>query len=195
MEKTAIILSGGTSSRMSYTNKAFLEMGEHRLIEIIIKKVSNFDEIIIVSNTPSDYAYLGVKVVTDIIPKCGPLSGIHSGLTHAKFHHSIVLACDMPFITSEVLEFMAGLSEGYDVVVPKVKGEYEPLCGIYGKNCIIPIETCLKNQKRKIIDIYGMVRVKDVKEDQLRDYGDPEYIFRNINNHEEYLKYCQERVE
>ncbi|MDF2654272.1 MAG: mobA2 [Bacillota bacterium] len=187
---TAIILAGGFSSRMNRDNKAFLKMGGESLIEIILKQVAVFDEILIVSNTPQDYASLGVRTVTDIIPQKGPLGGIHSGLTHAKHNYSIVLPCDMPFIRAEVLLYLARQAEGYDAVVPKLDDKYQPLCSVYSKACIDPIKCCLENDIRKITKLYGMIHVKEISALELQAFGDPETLFRNINDPEEYAKFC-----
>lgn len=187
---TAVILAGGFSSRMNHDNKAFLKMGKESLIEIILRQVSAFDEILIVSNTPEDYASLGVRTVTDIIPQKGPLGGIHSGLTRARNHYSIVLPCDMPFIRSEVLLYLARQAEGYDAVVPKLDDQYQPLCSVYSKTCIDPIKYCLENDIRKITKLYKMIQVKEIPASELQVFGDPETFFRNINDPEEYAKFC-----
>lgn len=69
LKMTAVILSGGLSSRMNRNNKAFLEMGGESLIKIAVKKISLFQETLIVTNSPAEYAHLGVTTVTDIIPR------------------------------------------------------------------------------------------------------------------------------
>jgi molybdopterin-guanine dinucleotide biosynthesis protein A len=193
IEQSAIILSGGMNRRMNYINKAFLRINGESLIETIIKKVSMFKEILIVTNTPSDYSHLGVKVVTDIIPNCGPLSGIHSGLTHSQYQYSFVLPCDMPFITSDALKYMSGLAQGYDIVVPKINHYFQPLCGVYSKSCIDPIEECLREKIYKLIDLYPFVHVRQVEKQEMEVYGEIEVMFRNINKPGEYLELCEER--
>lgn len=187
---TAIILAGGFSSRMNKNNKALLKMGGKSLIEIILNQVGVFEEILIVSNTPEDYAALGVRTVTDIIPQMGPLSGIHSGLTHANNEYSVVVPCDMPFISSQLLLYLAGQAEGYDAVVPKFEDKYQPLCSVYSKTCIDPIRFCLENDLRKITRFYSMIRIKEIPESELRDLGDPHTFFRNINDPLEYETFC-----
>lgn len=189
INKTAVILAGGLSSRMNYNNKAFLELNGEKLIEIMLKKVSMFSEIIIVSNNPSEYEYLGVKVVTDIIPQRGPMSGIHSALTHAAFDHCMVMACDMPSTPTTLLKYLSSLSEGYDVVVPRIGGRYEPLCSVYGKNCLNPMEECLNHEKYKLGFIYPMVKVREVTREEILPFGEPDNLFANINDPETYSKF------
>jgi len=189
LDKTAIILAGGKNSRMNYKNKSFLHVKGKSFIETILNEVSSYREKIIVSNKPSLYNHLGVKVIKDIIPGHGPLSGIHAGLMNAKYEHSLVLACDMPFVEKNLVDYLGGLAEGYDVVVPWSGQHFQPLCAMYGKGCIDAIEKCLRNNVHKIIDFYPEVKVKYVGYDELKDFKDIEGIFRNINTPWDYSKF------
>ncbi|WP_432402938.1 molybdenum cofactor guanylyltransferase [Wukongibacter sp. M2B1] len=189
LDKTAIILAGGKNSRMNYKNKSFLNVKGKSFIEAILDEVSSYREKIIVSNKPGLYNYLGVKIVKDIIPGHGPLSGIHAGLINAEYEHSLVLACDMPFVKKKLVDYLGELAEGYDAVVPKSGQHFQPLCAIYSKGCIEAIERCLKNNIYKIIDIYPKIKVRYVNYDELKDFKDIEGIFRNINTPSDYSKF------
>lgn len=188
-EMSAIILSGGFSSRMK-TNKALLKIGDETIIELLLKKVSDFGEIMISTNHPEEYANLGVKTITDIIPQQGPMSGVHAGLTHSNYSHCLFVPCDIPFIGKEVLTYLAGLAAGYDVVVPKLGEKYQPLCAVYGKDCIEPIENGLNTGIHKITRIYPLLRTREVTEEEIRKFGNTEDMFRNINDPETYAKFC-----
>ena len=70
---TAIILSGGKSSRMGF-DKQFLKIENRRLVDSMIQKLEKeFDEIIIVTNKPQEYLGLGHKITMDILKEKGPL--------------------------------------------------------------------------------------------------------------------------
>jgi len=46
-----------------------------------------------------------VRVIRrDRVPRCGPLGGIYTGLITSKSAAELFLACDMPFVTPELLE-------------------------------------------------------------------------------------------
>jgi len=190
LENTAIILSGGKSSRMDFKNKAFFKMGGKSLIEVVLKEVSIFKEILVVANNPSRYQSLGMKIVPDIIPNHGPLSGIHAGLVHAKYENCMVLPCDMPFVTEALIKYLVGLAKDCDVVVPKVGDYFQPLCAVYSKNCIEQIERCMKSGINKVTDVYPRVKVKHVEEKEINLYGNVDDLFRNINQFFDYKKYC-----
>ncbi|HAB53627.1 MAG: hypothetical protein A2315_08270 [Ignavibacteria bacterium RIFOXYB2_FULL_35_12] len=79
MTITGIILAGGKSSRIGQ-NKALLDLSGKKIIEIIYERISqSCNEIMIISNTPEDYQFMGLKIYKDIFPGLGPLAGIHSG--------------------------------------------------------------------------------------------------------------------
>lgn len=187
MERTSlIILAGGKSSRMK-TNKAFLPINGTPLIESIIHKLRNsFLEVIVVTNDVPLYSHLKARIVTDIIPGCGPLSGIHAGLTVSNCNYSFVLACDMPFVDPRLAKYLVSLTPGYDVVVPVVKGFYETSCAIYAKSSIPHIESNLNRGIRKVIDFYRDVKILPVYEKELSKYCKVDQAFINLNTPHDY---------
>lgn len=187
MEGTSlIVLAGGKSSRMK-TNKAFLPIGNASLIETIIHKLEDlFQEVIVVTNDAPLYSHLKVRIVNDIIPEQGPLSGIHAGLIASKFNYSFVLACDMPFVNAALSSYLVSQIEGYDVVVPVISGFYETNCAVYSKNCIPHIESNLQRSIRKVMDFYRNVKVLPVYEKELSRYCKVDQAFFNLNTPHDY---------
>ncbi|AKX95016.1 putative molybdenum cofactor guanylyltransferase [Moorella thermoacetica] len=181
MKAGGIILAGGKSSRMG-TNKALLPVGAKTMIETIISVLRPlFPEIIVVTNEPELYQHLEVRLVKDIIPAKGPLSGIHAGLSVSPYKYNFVVACDMPFIEPKLISYMVEHADGYDVVVPRA-GEYlEPLHAVYSKNCIPFIEDCLKKNVTKIIAFYPEIRLYCLDVEVLRRFGDVTRMFFNLN--------------
>lgn len=157
-------------------DKAFLQVGGEVLIEGIIRKLSQLSqEIMIVSDSPLRYERFKVKLVEDIHPGKGALGGIHSGLKEAGSFHSLVVACDMPFLNLPLLDYMLTLRFGYDVVLPRI-GEYrEALHTIYSKRCLLPIEKQLEKGRLKILDFLPRVCVRYVEEEEIALH-DPEHL-------------------
>jgi molybdopterin-guanine dinucleotide biosynthesis protein A len=178
---SCIVLAGGGGKRLG-TDKAFLEIGGRVLIEGIVEKMARIgDEVIIVTNSPQKYRYLEVWLVADVYPGRGALGGIYSGLKAARSHHSLVVACDMPFLDLRLLRYMILLSPGQDVVIPRVEGLTEPLHAIYSKRCLQPIARVLAAGDLKIIDFFTEVRVRYVEEQEIKLF-DPQCLsFFNIN--------------
>lgn len=178
---TAIILAGGKSSRMGY-DKAFAELGGAPLIEKQVDLLRGiFKKIIIVTNTPEKYKLSKVKTVKDIIPGFGPLSGIYSGLIASRSLHNFIVACDMPFINTGLIEYMHKKAAGYDVVIPKVKNKYEPLFCIYSQSCLKYIKALFEKKSLRIISFFPQVKVKKITAREISRFSRPEKIFVNIN--------------
>ena len=81
VKASGIVLAGGRSSRMQI-NKAFAEVSGLKLIDNVLGKVSQvFDEVLLVTNDPENFYYYSnesVRIISDLIPGKGPLSGIHA---------------------------------------------------------------------------------------------------------------------
>jgi len=186
--KTAggIILAGGKSSRMK-KNKAFLKVGQLRIIERILieLKEAGLDPLI-VTNSPEEYTHLGVPVIVDLIPRQGPLSGMHAGLVTSKYNYNLVVACDMPFIHRVLAEYLLAKAAGFDAVVPQIDGLAQPLFAVYSKNCIQPIERCLNSNIRKTTAFYPDINILMVNEEIVRSLVDPEKVFYNVNTPEDW---------
>ncbi|GBE27983.1 putative molybdenum cofactor guanylyltransferase [bacterium BMS3Bbin03] len=178
---TAVILAGGKNSRIG-RNKAFLQIGDNTFIERIVAKLKSlFENIIIVTNTPTDYEFPGIKLIKDIIPDKGPLGGIYSGLNFSSDFYNFFVACDMPFLNLDFIDYMCNRVEGYDLVIPYVNGRYEPLHAIYSKNCSVPIKMQLKENNLKITDFFNQVKINKINEQEISRF-DPEFqSFININ--------------
>ncbi|MBO8137626.1 MAG: molybdenum cofactor guanylyltransferase [Desulfotomaculum sp.] len=185
MKTSAAVLAGGKSSRMG-TNKALLKVRSCRMIDHILEELEQVSrDILIITNTPSDYKHLNVRLAADIYPNRGPLSGIHSALVNARNHYLLAVACDMPFIEASLARYLINKAEGYDVVIPVVEGYYEPLFAVYSRSCLPYIEQCLDEKKYRIIDFFPLVKVKYVNEREISRVADPERVFYNVNTPKE----------
>jgi molybdenum cofactor guanylyltransferase len=135
---TVAIQAGGKSSRMG-TDKAFVPFQGRPMIEVVLERVAGLgDELILITNKPDDYAHLGRPMFGDVYPDSGPLGGIYTAVYHAAHPHTLVVACDMPWLNRPLLEYMAGLRESADIIVPRWDKFPEPLHAIYNKACIGP---------------------------------------------------------
>lgn len=181
---TGIILAGGKNTRIG-VNKAFLKIHDTIIIEEIITKLSkSFSKTIVITNAHKFYRYLGVELVKDIIPDKGSLGGIYTALVTSKSHHNFVIACDMPFVSHELIEYMIANAEGYDVIIPKLNNCFEPLHAIYSKNCIRPIKEQLDCNNLKILDFFDKVKVKYISEEKINQFDSRGITFFNINTKE-----------
>ncbi len=177
------IIAGGQSSRMG-RDKAFLELGGQTLIERVIAAGADLagSETILIANNPDQYRHLGLEIYEDILPDKGSLGGIYTALARAANPAALVLACDMPFIKTDLLRFMiAQLDEETDIVVPRVDGYPQALHAIYRKTCLAPIRAQLDDNRLKIIRFYNQMRVTYLDEADYAPYDPDGRSFTNLN--------------
>jgi molybdopterin-guanine dinucleotide biosynthesis protein A len=183
---TGIILSGGKSTRMEGRNKAFMDVQGERLIDRTVCLFKGlFAEVILVTNAPLDYLDQDVHIVTDIIKGKGALGGIYSGLFYASSRHAFVAACDMPFLTRDLIVYMIENTGDYDVVVPFMKNGYQPLHAIYSKACIGEMERQMKTDNLKVSAFYRKFRIRPVSDEEIRPFDPEGKVFFNVNSKED----------
>jgi len=186
MRVTGVIQAGGKSTRMGGRPKALMELGGRRIIERVMTALeAAVDDVLVVTNTPALYAFLGVPMVPDIYPDHGSLGGIYSGLKAASGEAAFTVACDMPFLRPEIVRLVVERAGSGDVVIPRVEGLYETLHAAYRKTCLPPMEERLLQGRLKIIDFFDAVRVVPIEATELARYGDPAVVFMNVNTPEE----------
>jgi molybdopterin-guanine dinucleotide biosynthesis protein A len=189
LDISCIILAGGKSLRLG-RDKITEKVGKTTLLEKVISRVDSLSkDIVIVTAEERDFSKLidnpKVKTVSDIFPGRGSLGGIYTGLVKAESFHNLVIAADMPFLNHELLAYMTEVANGFDFVIPKIGSFYEPLHDIYSKNCIKPIETMIKNDRRVIIELFDYVKVRYIETEEI-DRFDPRHLsFFNINTLED----------
>ncbi len=180
---TGIILAGGQNQRFSGTNKALIHVGGERILDRVYGILDSlFEEIILVTNDPVQYLEWDFTIVTDIFPIRSSLTGLYTGLFYASTPYAFFTACDTPFLKKELVEtIVAGIESNIDIVVPETAKGPEPLCSVYSKQCLKPIERQLLKQDLKIQRFFKNVRIKRIPE-QLLCQTDPELLsFFNIN--------------
>ncbi len=182
---TIAILAGGRSERIGI-DKALIPLAGVPMIEHVLSKVSGLgDELLISTNNPEQFAYLGIRTIPDMLPQAGSIIGLHGALVAAQNKHVLLLACDMPFVNRTLLEYLCELHSEADVIVPFYKGEYEPLHAIYSRSCIGAIENIVEENLYRMINIYDRVSVRTVSEREI-DPVDPSGLsFFNVNTPED----------
>ncbi|MEO0230231.1 MAG: molybdenum cofactor guanylyltransferase [candidate division WOR-3 bacterium] len=187
-----IILAGGRSRRMGQL-KPHLLINNKRLIDIVASRIASlFSRVIVVSKKgmPPIENY---DVVYDDYDEYSPLLGILVGLKYSESLVNFIIACDMPFVQPELVQFLLRMAEDRDadVVVPVNNGFYEPLCAVYSKRCIPFIEEEISQGNLKVTSFYPKVNTVSVPEYLLRQYDASLWSFFNINTKEDLKKALQ----
>jgi len=177
---SGVVLAGGRAGRLSGRDKTKLQFGEETLLERTLKVLEPLcDEKLISSNTLNNYP--GCRIVPDRIQNQGPLGALHSCLLAARNPDLIIVATDMPFITTAALGQLRQAPPEFDVVIPRSPDGMQPLAALYRKSCLNAIDRQLKQNNFKIRSFFREVQVKVVE-----CLNFPEiyhkHIFLNINS-------------
>ncbi len=185
---TGAILAGGLSKRYGQ-NKAFLELAGMRLIDRVAAEMRKiFKEVILITNEKAHYEYLGIPVIEDLIKELGPLGGIYTGLMRIPNEAGFFVACDMPFISPQLVRYMVDIRDNYAAVVPLGASGIEPLHAIYTRTCLGPIKDLLNAQQYQVRLFYERVSVRYVTPEEIRKFVSPQAVFLNINTPAEFAK-------
>lgn len=191
---SGIILAGGESRRMG-ADKALLTVGAQPLIGRVANVMRQVvDELIIVADRPDRYPHLNGRMTVDLLPGRGPLGGIYSGLCAAHYWQSLVVACDMPFLSLQLLQYLVSLESGQDVVIPRWEELVEPLHAVYSKACLAVMEDLLSQDSLSILDVLPRVRVRYVNREEIAQFDPLLLSFANLNTPAD-LRWAQRAVE
>jgi molybdenum cofactor guanylyltransferase len=180
------VQAGGRSTRMGGDPKALIELGGRRIVERAVAAIAPVvDDVLIVTNTPELYAFLGVPMVGDVFPDHGSLGGIYSGLKAAAGDVAFTVACDMPFLRTDVARLVVARAGEADVVIPRRGDQLETMHAVYAKACLPHIEERLHAKRLKIVGFFEAVRVLEIPEGAIRALADPEVVFMNVNTPDE----------
>ncbi|MFC1901291.1 molybdenum cofactor guanylyltransferase, partial [Chloroflexota bacterium] len=125
----------------------------------------------------------GAEIVVDLEPDRGPLAGIYTGLLESNSPHIIAVACDMPFLNTDLLRYMIEISGDYDAVIPRLDdGKVEPLHAVYSRSCLNEMKIQLEDNRLKVHQLLQAIHVRYIESDESRKL-DPELLsYFNINH-------------
>ena len=190
---TGVILAGGKSRRMG-ENKALMQLGDDSLIGHVIRRMRPItDELLLVTNSPTEYAHLGVSMHGDIFPGAGTLGGIYTGVTHASHNAVLCVACDSPFLNPKLLTYLASILEEYDAVMPythrnNTQTTLQTLCAAYSKRCLPIIASMLRESELRVHALQERAHIKRVSPEVWQEFDPDGASFFNINTPEDFEK-------
>lgn len=187
---TAAVLAGGRSMRMG-VDKTMLDVDGEPLVARVSEAVGSVcSETLVVTNRPEALSGaglpVGARVLTDEVAYQGPLGGIATALAAASSDWVLVVAADMPWLEPSVVRALWDLRDSADVVVPVSERGPEPLLALYrAEACLPAARAALASGRRRVVAMFGSVRVAEVPVEALRS-ADPELrSLVNVNTPEE----------
>ena len=174
---------------MGHEAKALLPIGRTRIIDLQLTTLRAVaDQVAIVSTDTTRYGGFGVPVWPDLQPGRGPLGGILTALVNAGTPSTLVVAGDMPFLTVAFLRYLVAAAEGVDVAIPHTTEGYQPLCAVYNRTCMKPIERRLEEGVLKVTELLSLVNVRELRSAEVRGFDPDGTLFFNVNTPADYKR-------
>ena len=183
---TAIILAGGKSSRMK-EDKGLVVFNGKRLVEFVIESAKRITTNVFIVTSNAAYKDFGYPCIEDALKEKGPLEGILTGLIHSSTPKNLLLGCDMPFLSENLLSALIENIGDEDVLLTEHQGKAEPLCSIYDQKCITHIRSQIEQNQLKITNALGGLKTRTISFDREDWFKGNEFV--NINSFEEMKKY------
>ncbi len=182
---TGVILAGGKSSRFGI-NKALSELDGTRLIDRVAGLLTSiFTRNVIIANSPEEYSYLDLPIRKDLIQGLGPIGGILTGLEDIHDEAGFFIACDMPFVSEDLIRYIVSVRGEFDAVVPKIDWKIEPLHALYRKSCLPVIRGLIASGVYQTIKAFNRLNVRYLNESEIRANDPQMRSFFNVNRPEE----------
>jgi molybdopterin-guanine dinucleotide biosynthesis protein A len=133
----AAILVGGRATRMGGASKSALTIGGLPIIDRQLAALRPIADPVFAVASADGPAPAGLACVRDRFPNHGALGGIYTAIVESPRDRTIVIACDLPFLTTRFFEHLAAIDA--DLVIPRSDRGYEPLAAVYSRRCAEPI--------------------------------------------------------
>lgn len=183
MQVSGFVLAGGRSKRMG-REKALLPYRGSTLVEHVASAVREATGSVALIGDPAKFGHLGLPVIPDAIPSCGPASGIYTALEATQADWNLIVACDMPGISSGILRELvrrAETAESNCVAAAAPGGEPEPLCAVYHRRCLPVLAQAIRDKRLKMKELVNEIGVTSV--------GVSPAALANVNTPKEWLEF------
>lgn len=188
---TVFILAGGKSTRMG-RDKAFVEFNGRSLLQGVLELALSVAPNVRIVGSKEKFAPYA-PVVEDIFPDCGPLSGIHAALRTSRTDLNLMLAVDMPSVSSAFLQYLidearidhARATVEASIVVPRSGARLQPLCAVYRRDFADAAEVALRAGRNRIDPLFEVVKTRVIEDEEMERAGFSRSLFRNLNTPQE----------
>jgi molybdopterin-guanine dinucleotide biosynthesis protein A len=186
---SGLIFAGGRATRLGGLNKALLEVGGTPIVERILNSLHPLvSECVVLTNDASLAERPRVRLVYDPTPHAGVLPALAAGLRAAQGKLALTVACDMPFVSSDLFEHLLEIQRDADadVVIPRTAGFLEPMHAVYRCAPVVAaIDAALARGEQRMISYFQDVRVCEVDERDWRTASPDGRAFFNVNTPED----------
>jgi molybdopterin-guanine dinucleotide biosynthesis protein A len=172
MAMTVAVLCGGRSRRMG-RDKAAMPFGGRSMLARAVQTAREMSDDVMVVGPSRGAEPAPARYIAD--PGEGPLVALAMALRSAQEGEVLLLACDMPLVTSTLLTHLRALAGDADACVPRIDGIAVPTCAIYRREVSDVAEALVGRGARSLRALLEVISVRWVEEPELRTV-DPDLV-------------------
>ena len=185
----AAILVGGQARRFGGRDKSALRIGSTTILERQIAVLGPLaDRVFIVASGRGRVDARGLAVVLDRLPGTGTLGALYTALSASTAEFTLVVACDMPFLTARFLAHLADSAPGFDLAIPRSSDGLQPMCAMYSRSCLEPIRARVAETTLRVQDLATEVRTREIGPDEIAAFDPDGVLFFNVNTPADYRR-------
>ncbi len=134
------------------TDKALLRLGSGTLLERSVHTLEPVARpVVIAGGTAGRYALPGITCLADPVADGGPLAGLLAALEATDAPVVLALACDLPFVTTTLMQLLLSTSPDVPIVIGRSAGITQPLCGRYATSLRPALRAYLDRGERAVL--------------------------------------------
>jgi molybdenum cofactor guanylyltransferase len=180
----AAILTGGRATRLGGIRKATLRVGGRRIIDRQLDVLRSVADPVFAVSSATAPREADLEMIRDRFPAHGALGGIYTAIAASPHDRTLIVACDLPFLSAPLFEHMSSLEA--DLVIPRTARGYEPLCAVYSRTCLESIRTRLERRALEASVLPEGVRIVEIGPEALAAYDPDGLLFVNVNTPHDY---------
>jgi len=190
---TGAILAGGQARRLGGLNKAglILQPGGASVLDRQLARLRRVvDRTIIIANDAQRFNAPGIPVVHDMVPDGGALGALYTAVHASGTDWTLVIACDMPFVSEQLLAHLVSVGRSVDIAIPCTARGYEPLCATYSRRSAGELRRLIDERRFRLSDVARIpgLSVHEVGRQELETFGPEEVLFFNLNTPDDYAR-------
>lgn len=186
MEIEGAILVGGESRRMG-RDKSTLVLGGRPVLDRLKEAMEPLTDRLRVVGGSGSGASTELEHQPDLRPGLGPLSGIHAALATAEASAVLVVACDLPFVTTPFLmAIVKRASSDVEGVVPFAGDGPVPVCALYRTTCLRALEARLDRGELSAQSFVESITVRWIMPRELQAIDPDALCLFNMNDPSDY---------
>lgn len=185
------IQAGGKSSRMGQ-DKGLVPFLGQPLVQRLLERVRGLTkDVVVITNHPKEYRFLGVPLFVDRLPGRGALGGLYTALSAAQQLGAQavgVIACDMPFASPAILEASCHILQetGVNAVIPRSDQGIEPFHAVYCPSACLPlVEAALRADQWRVDSWFSRAHIHFIPTEETLKYDPSKLAFYNVNTMQE----------